>query len=134
VALTSADAHGKRVAAAVTALALVVAINLLAIPTFGLVAPVAGAIAAAMAIGSLYALFVRRQFGSVGVDAPVLIGTAAASAIGALAGLAVRAAGPEPWAPLLAGVAGLVAYGLVALAGPGRPMLRAWQRSGLVGG
>jgi O-antigen/teichoic acid export membrane protein len=133
-ALTSANAQGSRVAAAATALALVVVINVLAIPTFGLVAPVAGAIAAALAVGSLYALFVRRQFGSVGVDASAVLGLAAASAIGALVGLAVRAAGPEPLAPLLAGLAGLVTYGLLALAGPGRPMLRAWQRSGLAGG
>jgi O-antigen/teichoic acid export membrane protein len=134
VALTSADAQGKRVAAAATALALVIGINLLAIPAFGLVATVGGAIAAALAVGALYALFVRRQFGSVGMDPTAMIGLAAASTIGALAGLAVRAAAPEPWAPLLAGATGLVAYGLVALIGPGRPMLGAWQRSRLAGG
>jgi len=134
VALTSADAQGKRVAAAATALALVVVINLVAIATFGLVAPVAGAIAAALAIGSLYALFVHRQFGSVGIDARAVIGLTTASAVGALAGLAVRAAAPEPLAPLLAGAAGLITYALVALVGPGRPMLRAWQGSGFAGG
>jgi O-antigen/teichoic acid export membrane protein len=132
-ALTSVDAQGKRVAAAATALVVVVAINLVAIPLLGLVAPVAGAIIAAAAVGSLYALFVRRQFGSVGLDASIVIGLAGASAVGAVAGLAARAIAPEPIAPFLGGSVALVAYAALAAIGPARPMLRSSQRSGAVG-
>jgi O-antigen/teichoic acid export membrane protein len=132
-ALTSVDAQGKRVAAAATALVVVVAINLVAIPLLGLVAPVAGAIIAAAAVGSLYALFVRRQFGSVGLDASIVIGLAGASAVGAVAGLAARAIAPEPIAPFLGGSVALVAYAALAAIGPARPMLRSSQRSGAAG-
>jgi O-antigen/teichoic acid export membrane protein len=133
VALTSADAQGKRVAAAATALALVVVVNILAIPFFGLVAPVAGAIAAATVVGAMYALFVRRQFGSVGIDAAVVIGVGVASMIGALSGVAIRAVLPGPTAPVLGGVAALIVYALLAALGPARPMLRARKRAGEAG-
>lgn len=119
IALTSADAQGRRVLAASLALVLVVLVDVALIPRIGIAAAVVAAVGAAALVMSLYALFARRQFGSVGLP-PLLVAWVAASA-GVAGGAALLASGT-----LGAGAAvlGAAAYALLVLAGPSRRALR----------
>ncbi len=124
ITLTSANSQGRRVAASSLALVAVVAINVVGIPRFGLAAPVVAALAAAVIVGSMYALFVRRLFGSLGIDIGLAVILVAASVAAALVGLAVRVVTPGPLDAALGAVAAVVVYaGLIAF-GPARPAVR----------
>jgi O-antigen/teichoic acid export membrane protein len=118
--LTSGDAQGRRVAAAASSLVVVLVIDLVGLPIVGLVAPIAGTIAASVVVAALYARFVRAILGPAAIDARQLAvvggATTLATAIGWLASDLLPV-------PLAASVGGLVYLALV-LAGPGRRVLR----------
>jgi O-antigen/teichoic acid export membrane protein len=123
VALTSADAQGKRVAAAASALVLVVTINVLGIGLIGLAAPVLSAVVASAAVCLIYAIFVRREFGSLGIKMDVWLTLLAASAVAAAAGIGVRLAAPASAGLLFGAATALSVYAVIVAAGPARPML-----------
>ena len=123
IALTSANSQGRRVAASSIALIVVLAVNVLGIPPFGLAAPVVSALIAATLVGSMYAIFVRRLFGSIGLNPRLLLAVALASGGSAVIGFVVRVAAPGPFDVVLGALAAIACYVGLIVIGPGRPMV-----------
>jgi O-antigen/teichoic acid export membrane protein len=114
--LTSADAQGRRVAAAGFALVLVAIVDVTLIPRIGIAAPVLGAILASTLISGLYARSVAARFGTLGFRAPDLLAALAAAAAAAAVGLILRPLAPAP----IVIVASLAAYVALILVSPMR--------------
>ena len=123
-ALTSADAMGRRVAAAAVTLGIVLIVDIVGIPLVGIAAAVVGAVSASIVLVVLYGRFARDRFGPVGLRSSVGLAIVAASAIATVGGLALRAVLPEPVA---AGVAGLLYLAIIAVT-PGWPLVLAGSR------
>ncbi len=113
-ALTSSDAQGRRVAAALVALGIVMVTEVVLLPTLGILGAVLAALAAAIAVSALYGRHVRSRFGAVGLEvrvAALAVGSAVAATV---VGIALRAwigAGP-------AALATVAVYGVAAALGP----------------
>jgi O-antigen/teichoic acid export membrane protein len=118
-ALTSADAMGRRVAAASITLVVVLVVDTVGILLVGIVAPVIGAILAAIILVVLYGRFVRERFGPLGLQPRILVATVVAAVVATGIGLALRTVVPEPLAAGVAGAAYLVAIAVV----PGWPVV-----------
>lgn len=118
--LTSADAQGRRVAAASLALVVVLVIDLVGIPAIGVGAAVVGALAASIVTFSIYAWSVARRFGSAGLRPAVTIAIVGAMIGAILVGLAL---GQVVTQLVAAGVAAGV-YVLVLAIGPLLPVVR----------
>ena len=120
MALTSSDAQGRRVAAAAAALAIVVVVDVAFIPIVGLIAPVVAALAAAVLVLSLYGLFVRRRFGSLGLDRTIVAWVVSAGGASIAVGLFARPLVGEP----VSAAIGAAVYALAMVLGPARDILR----------
>lgn len=118
VTLTSADAQGRRVAAAATALVGVLLIDSIGIPRIGLVAPVVSAYVAAGVILCIYAVFVHRRFHTIGLQ-----GRAVALAIGAVLAVGAGLLAGTFLPPVAAAAVSGIVYVLAAVGGPARPDL-----------
>jgi O-antigen/teichoic acid export membrane protein len=125
VTLTSADAQGRRVAAAAGALVAVLLIDAIGLPRIGLLAPVLSAYVAAAVIVGIYAFFVQRRFATIGLHTgrAAALGVAALLAVGA--GLVVGTVYP----PVVAAVVSGIVYVVAAIGGPARPDLLGVVRS-----
>lgn len=134
VALTSANSQGRRVAASSVSLVVVVAVNLLGIPAFGLLAPVVAALLAAAVVGGMYALFVRRLFGSTGIDLGLIVVVVLASGAAATLGLGARWLGGGSLGPVLGALVAIAVYLALIAIGPTRPLLRGMLGRGLPSG
>jgi O-antigen/teichoic acid export membrane protein len=120
VTLTSSDAQGRRLAAASSALVLVVIVDVVGIPIVGLVAPVLSAVGAATIVFAIYARFVRDRFGTTGLNLRLALALVAAAACSVVLGLLVRALAGDVVGALVAALA----YLALAALSPARPMLR----------
>ena len=124
VALTSANSQGRRVAASSLALVVVVVVNVVGLPVFGLVAPVVAALIAAAMVGGMYAHFVRRLFGSIGIGTWLLLVVALASGASALLGLVTRWLVDGSLGAWLGAVVAIGAYLALIVIGPTRPIVQ----------
>lgn len=119
VTLTSSDAQGRRVAAASIALLVVVAVDGIGIPRWGVAAPIAAAVAAACLILAIYAAFVHRRFGTAGLGPPEVARPVIAALVAIAAGYLLGGRVP----PVAASVIALLAYALVLA---GDRLVRRW--------
>lgn len=122
--LTSADAQGRRVAASSLALVVVVAIDVVGIPTIGVAAAVAGTLLASVLIAGLYAWSVSRRFGSTGLRPLAMSGIVAAMVAAIAIGLVLGRIVPE----LVATGLGGGAYLLAIAVGYMRPVVHGTDR------
>ena len=112
ITLTSSDAQGRRVAAGASALLVVVAIDVVGIPRWGVAAPIAATLVAAVLILAVYAGSVVRRFGTAGLG-PAEVGRPVfAAAVALLVGAVLGGRIPPIAASLVAfGVYGALLAG-----------------------
>jgi hypothetical protein len=125
VTLTSADAQGRRVAAASAALVAVLLIDVIGLPRIGLVAPVISAYTASIMVLGAYSLFVQRRFGTIGLAGSPTVLLVGGAIIGVLAALAMAPIVPAA----AAAVVGAAVYLVLTWAGPLRADVRALLRA-----
>ena len=125
-ALTSADAMGRRVAAAGIALAVVVVVNVIGLPIVGIAAAVGAALVASLVLVVLYGRSARERFGPLGLRSAGAGAIVVDALVATAVGLALRTVVAEPVA---AGLAGLVYLGCVAVL-PGWPTVLGRARRG----
>ena len=121
VTLTSADAQGRRVAAASSALVVVIVVDVVGLPRVGLIAPVVAAALAGLVVLLVYARSVRQLFGTTGIEARTGLALAFATVVATFSGMGVASVAPPP----IAAIAGLIVYLMIVLASPARTELRA---------
>jgi O-antigen/teichoic acid export membrane protein len=119
VTLTSADAQGRRLAAASAALILVVVVDVVGIPIVGLLAPVVSVLAAATAVFVMYARFVRDRFGTTGLAPSLVLALVAAAGCAVATGLLVRQVSLD----VVAAAAAVFVYLALSALSPARPTL-----------
>jgi O-antigen/teichoic acid export membrane protein len=124
VTLTSADAQARRVVAAGGALLFVVAVEVVGIPKFGVIAAVVGTVGGASIVCVMYAAFVRRRFGGIGLGVTAVGAATAAGIGGAAAGLGAQLVVPDVVAAVVAGLVYVAIITIGPTGGALRGMLR----------
>ena len=111
MALTSTDEQGRRVFAVLVALALVLILDVILIPTVGIAGAVVGSLAASVCVFVVYSIPVIRHVGHLGLVGKAIRHLSVVVGLGIVGNAVISALGPPATVLLVA-----VAYAVVALA------------------